>query len=355
MAPPPPPISLGINMPGEAEVVQSGRGGSAKAAGIAAATVVLVLAGIWLAVPKVLKSSAETLAKQGRHVDASKKLQLAVAFHPLGGSSFLNLLGRELRLSKNYGEAQKALEQSLKKNPNDFIALKELGMAQNEAGQRGAAIATFQKYLDIRPDDPEAVKWIGDIAFDEKNYAVAAANLEKYLKGGQGSAEEWKKLAVAQYEQKDFGRAAESFKAALGKNKDLKEVHGYLGMIYAAEQSYGEAISELKQEIALSPDRADLKNVYADAVQKAADMFLSERKYSDAVSVLQDGLAVSTKSDASFNYQLANLYAVRKKRSAALSHLAKALQADGSLKSKAKRDSAFAQYRALPAFKKIVK
>ncbi len=353
--PPPPPISLGIETHSESYSVPSGKGRNVKTAAIAGASLVLLLAGVWIVVPKLLAGSAEKLAKQGRHVDASKKLKLAAAFHPMDLSSVLNLLGRELRLSKNYPDAQKALEQSLKKNPNDFVALKELGMTQNESGQGAGAMTTFQKYLEIRPDDIEAVKWIGEIAFDEKNYEVAAANLEKYVKGGQGTADEWKKLGIAQYERKDYGRSAESFKGALGKNKDLKDVHGYLGMIQAAQMNYAEAVSEFRLEIALSPERTDLKDAYADAAQKSADTFVSEKKYSDAISALQEGLKVPTKSDASFHYQLANLFAIRKKRSQALSHLAQALKADGSLKSKAKRDSAFTQYRALPAFKKIVK
>ncbi len=335
--------------------VPSGKGKTIKVAAIAAGAFVFLIGGAWLAVPKVIKSSAEALAKQGRHVDAAKKLQMAASLYPLDRSAILNLLGREHRLSKNYSEAQKALAQALKSNPNDFIALKEMGQAQNEAGQPSEALATFQKYMMIRPDDIEVVKWIAEISFDQKDFASAAAAYEKYVKAGDASAEDWKKFGTAQYEQKSYDRSAEAFKNALAKNKDLKDVHGYLGLINASQLKFGDAMAEFKLELSLAPERGDLKDAYADAAQKSADIFLSEKKYNEAVAALQDGLTVSTPKDASFHYQLANLFAVRKKRTQALSHLGQAIKADGSLKSKAKRDSAFAQYRALPAFKKLVR
>lgn len=318
-------------------------------------SVLVLLGGVWVIVPKVLKSSADKLASQGRHVDAAEKLKLACAFMPMDRAGYQMQMGQELRLAKNYPAAKQAFEQVLKKNPNDVGALKELGMVLSESGQKDAALASFQKYLDIKQDDAEVLKWVAEIAYDSKDYASASVAYDKFVKTGQAGAEDWKRLGISYFENKDSGRAAEALKKALERQADLKEVHGYLGKIHMEQKKYDLAMSELKLELASSPDNAELKDIYADSVQKSADMFISERKFEDAIAVLKEGLSISTKSDAAFHYELANLYALRRKRGDAMSHLVQAVKSDPALKAKAKKDSAFALYRKSPAFQKAVR
>ena len=355
--PPPPPPKKQPAPPAPAFMPAPSRAsGMGRLIGILAGVVVaLLLAGSWFLLPGWLKGQAAGLSEAGNHQEAAKKLKLAVSLFPLGKESYLASYGKELRLTKDYANAQKALEAVLAKKPDDYEAQKELGLTFNESGQKEKALEAFRKCVEANPGDYEVLKTAGTVAFELKDYNAAASFLEKAAKAGQAGAEDWHRLGVSYYELGKIEGAADALIQASEKNKSLKGVHGLLAKIYLSQERFDEALGLAKLELSLSPNDAALADAVADSAGQAGTNAASKKKWSEAVQFYEEGLSVPSKKSGELHYALARTFAQLKKKKEALDHLGEAIQKDPQIKSKARTDRAFVLLRKSLVYQKIVK
>ena len=309
----------------------------------------------WLVIPRILRKSAEKLALQNQHAQSARTLMKAVMLMPAPLDKYLVPLGRELRLSQDYSEAEKYLLRVLKKNSASYDALFELAQTYQQAGQKQKAFDTFQKCLAIQPNEPHLLKWSAMLAYELKDFNASVAAYEKLTKSGAADADDWAQLGTAYLEMGKLAESEAAMTAALEKNPQLKGANALLAKNFSLRGKWPEAASRYKAEMVLTPGDPALIETFADAAAKACEALLSQNKTPEAIAVVQDGLAAGSKQAPALNYQLAACWAQEKKPKDALKTLREALSADNTLKSKAAKDSAFASLRKFPDFRKMTK
>lgn len=274
---------------------------------------------------------------------------------PLDAESIKIDLGREYRLSKDYLNAQKVLEQVIQKNSAASKAMKELGLAYNESGQKQKALDVFQKYIGINSGDLDVTRSVGQIAFELKNYPVAVSAYEKLVPASLSNGNDFYQLGISYLELDKPAESEKVLLASLEKDKTIKGVNKLLGKIYLSQNKFMEALNRYGDELVLDPQDKETQASFAESCKKAGEFSSSQRKFQDAVAIYERGLTVPSEYDAVFHYQISVLSSKLKDKNRVLSHLEDAVKKDPALKAKAKKDPAFVFYKKSAAFLKIVK
>jgi len=115
----------------------------------------------------------------------------------------------------NYAEARTSLEAASKKNPGNYEALYDLGMACEKLGDKPAAEAAYKAALAVRPDLEAAEAGLSALYVDEgridESLAVARAGLAKH----PGSAALHENMGVALAARGDQDNATKEFAQAV--------------------------------------------------------------------------------------------------------------------------------------------
>jgi Flp pilus assembly protein TadD len=115
----------------------------------------------------------------------------------------------------NYADARKSFEASAKKNPNDYEALYNLGMACEKLGDPPAAESAYKAALAIKPDLDSAAAELSALYLDagrnDEALAVARAGLAKH----PGSAPLHENMGIALAAKGDQDNATKEFSSAL--------------------------------------------------------------------------------------------------------------------------------------------
>ena len=357
---PPPPPMPGLSDAGIPPLVSlppEAKGSSAgKIAWIAAAAAVLLGAAAWLALPPLLKSQARNLSSRGSHADAAKYLKWALVLRPADAPAYWLELGKALRLSQDYAGAQKALEKSLMNPPDTYYAaLKESGLAQKEMGLSQGAYDALKTYAAVRPAEPEILDAYAQAAFNVKDYKTAAEAYEGLVRAGQADAGDLFRMGGALLALGKTEEARQSLESAAEKARDMKGIHELLSKAYLALERPADAVGAMKMEISLSPNEPALAEDFAGLCLQAAAAAAKDRKWDEGIRHLQEGLGVASGKTASLHYELARLYAGKKNRREALSHLKDALAADPALKPGARREAAFSAWARTPDFIRLTR
>jgi len=124
--------------------------------------------------------------------------------------------------SGDYPAARKSFEAAARKNPGDYEALYDLGMACEKAGDRAAAEAAYKSALGVKPDLETAAAELCALLVDEGLIDDA--------------------LAVG--------------RAALGKHPGSAALHENVGVALASRNDQEDAIHELEEAIKAQPSEA---------------------------------------------------------------------------------------------------
>jgi len=317
---------------------------------------VLIAAGsIWYFMPGYIKNRAEKLTKESKYTQSAMLLKRALYLFPLHPDQVLIPLGKNLRLSKEFSEAQKHLEIALSRKPDSIEALSELGLTFVQLGQKQKAFDTFQKALSIAKDDQNILRWSAQIAYELKDLGSSSSSFEKLRSAGAATAEDLKDLGIVYFEMGKFAESEKALAESRNTNPKLKGLNTLMARTYSAEEKFEDAVKLYKDELALSPDNPDLAENFAGACIKASDDFAAKNKPEDSLKYLENGLTVSSKQSPSIHYKIAAIYAKQKKSKEALNHLGLAITATPEFKTMAAKDPSFTPIRKLPNFKKLVK
>ncbi len=115
----------------------------------------------------------------------------------------------------SYADARKSFEAALKKNPNDYEALYNLGMTCEKLGDKTAAEGAYKSALAIKPELDTAAAELSALYIDagrlDDALAVARAGLAKH----PGSAALHENLGVAMASRGDQDNATKEFEEAI--------------------------------------------------------------------------------------------------------------------------------------------
>lgn len=203
----------------------------------------------------------------------------------------------------NLKEAQKAMEDGLKKSPKELKDWFEngYGLVQMSLKNYAEADRAFRRALAINPNHPEYHINLGDANFYQNIPALAIAEYEAALKADTASLEVYYHWAEACLELKDYQCAIDKLKLVLEKDSTHAQAWMRAGDIYykAARSAttredqvnrFKDAIGSYKRYMELSGAKADSSNVRAYFEMGMSYMSLSG--YEDAVKYFERVLSI---------------------------------------------------------------
>ncbi len=203
----------------------------------------------------------------------------------------------------NLKEAQKSMEDGLKKSPKELKDWFEngFGLVQLELKNYAEADRAFRRALAINPNYPEYHINLGDANFYQGIPALAIAEYEAALKADTASLEVYYHWAEACLELKDYQCAIDKLKIVLEKDSTHAPAWMRAGSIYykAARSAttksdqtnrYKDAIGSYKRFMELSQAQPDSSNVRA--YFEIAMSYSSLNGYEDAVKYFGSVLSI---------------------------------------------------------------
>jgi len=239
----------------------------------------------------------------------------AISLHPSNARAYLNL-GRLHILEENYGKAIEDLDQVIKFDPNNVIALFDLGNVYLAIGQRRDAIAAWKKarassYF-VLSGDRELRKGAANSAYEL--YQLATEIEPSNAKGFVG-------LGRVHVLQDQLDQALLDFQRAVLLDPYNAEAHQGLGYaVYLMKGNKAQAIDELRIAVRLDP------RLYAAYIQ-LADVLQSNGEFQEAEAVLLDASQLKPNAEEAF-YYLGKGYWVKGDCEEAIRSLNKAVSLD---------------------------
>ncbi|MBS1803382.1 MAG: tetratricopeptide repeat protein [Acidobacteria bacterium] len=150
-----------------------------------------------------------------------------------------------------FGEARKALEESVRLAPDDPDGNYALGLVVSFSADPSQALKYLKRYHELRPNDPD-----GLLALGRANYAA-----------------------------KDFETATKWLKQAALQPKTSADADLYLGRIARQEGRFQEAVSELNRSIALNAKQASAFSELGQISLLQRDFKKAEQEFDSALSL----------------------------------------------------------------------
>ncbi len=233
--------------------------------------------------------------KTKRGAQAVSELKNAIQIDPGDWRFYMELGLNRYQANDTQGAAQ-YWEQALKLEPNNVLALVNLGAVYHVLGRDDDAAAALQHALEIKPS-ADVYNNLGTIRFYQGHYAEAVPAFEKTVQLGSNSFDNW-------------GNLGDAYRWTPGS-----EIKG--------KQAYQTAVRLVREEIAKHPDQLDLH----------ADLAMYLAKSGDKQGALQELKAVeqANPKDPSILYNSALVYELCGDRAKAINALAASVKGGKSI------------------------
>ena len=205
-----------------------------------------------------------------RRTDAS--LQDALAHHRAG------------RLS----EAESLVQQLLRAEPRDPVALHFSGILAHQRGNHALAVDLIGRSLAIRPDDAEAHFNLGTILQQQGELRAAVGCYRSALRIAPRAAEAYINLGNT---LKDLGEADEAlacYRKAVSIRPDDTTAHFNFGNLCRDQGNPGEAAAHYRSAIRIRPAFAEAHNNLGNALKDLGDMGEALACYREALAIRPD-------------------------------------------------------------------
>ncbi|MFC1514662.1 tetratricopeptide repeat protein [Candidatus Omnitrophota bacterium] len=212
---------------------------------------------------------------------------------------------KSMALTKSYKDELTLWQDTVKKNPQAWMAYNNLGGAYKRKGDTARALAAYGKATEIKPDYAKAYYNIGNLYQAVRMPEKAIALYKKTLTINPGFIEAYNNISTVYY---DLGRYAEAI-AAAKKAIELHPAHAKaynnLGLAYKATGRSEEAASLFKKTIDLRPDYPQAYNNLAIAYRDMGRLNEAARLFKRATE-LDPGYAIAHHNLAATEYILGN-------------------------------------------------
>ena len=273
--------------------------------------------GLAAALPDVLNSLGNALARKGQIEEAIQHYRAALRMRP-NYAEALNNLAYELAERKDYAQAIELYTAAARAKPEQLKIRTGLGDALMHSGRIEEAIAQLSEAVRLSPNDADTRNRVGLALVAVGRPADAIPQYEAALRADPKMLEVHNNLGSALLSVGNVDQAIRHFQLLLQTRPDHAGAHDNLGVSLAAKGQLDEAITHLRQAIRLQPDNANthfnLGNVLA-----------SQRKFEEAAVEYGNALRL-VPAHAQAHCHLGAVLAELGRRDEAGAHLREALR-----------------------------
>src|ERR1022692_4472508 len=223
----------------------------------------------------------------------------------------------ELIQKRDYAAADPLLRKVVNGDPENYVALFDLGFTNNGLGKLDESIAAYRKSVAAKPDVFESNLNLGlQLAKtgqpDAEEFLRAATHLKPTSHPAEGHYRAWFSLGETIEKQKPEEALAAYQQAATFQPREA-DPHISAGELLDRQNKFADAEQEYKQALALDPH-----STYA--VIGLANLYMRGRRFPDAEGYLRKLLAVNADSGP-VHIQLGRVLAAEEKTDAAVAEL----------------------------------
>jgi predicted O-linked N-acetylglucosamine transferase (SPINDLY family) len=185
-------------------------------------------------------------------------------------------------------EAESLVQQVLRAEPRDPVALHFSGILAHQRGNHALAVDLIGRSLAIRPDDAEAHFNLGTILQQQGELRAAARCYRNALRIAPGAAEAHINLGNT---LKDLGEADEAlacYRKAVSIRPDDSTAHFNFGNLCRDQGNPGEAAAHYRSAIRIRPAFAEAHNNLGNALKDLGDIGEALACYREALTIRPD-------------------------------------------------------------------
>ncbi len=171
-------------------------------------------------------------------------------------------------------DAIKWYQKSLETDPDNHVALSNMGFAQLSVGTPSAAIESCRKALNLKPDYAQAHSNLGAALQQEGVLDAAIDCFEKAVSLKPDYADAYSNLGNVLLQQGRLDEAVVSFKKAISINPNHARAYASLGNAMSKSGGFDEVAAYFQKAIAIQPDYPEAHYDFG--------IFLSENGLTDA-------------------------------------------------------------------------
>lgn len=176
-----------------------------------------------------------------------------------GETAALVAEAREAFVSGNFAKAEELYQKYVGLQPDNVVALANLGVAQFRQGKLTAAQLALERAIKADPNDAFSLTTLGAVMIEQSRIEDAIGYLERANESKADDPITLNYLGVASSQLGQFGKAEQSLRRAITVNPDYAEAHFNLAVIYATAKPPSIALAKRHYEKALelgsSPDQ----------------------------------------------------------------------------------------------------
>ncbi len=174
-----------------------------------------------------------------------------------------NNLGLVLQASGNVPEAIELYEQALRLHPNFAEAQNNLGSAWQQAGKLDEAREHYEQAVRLAPDYAHAHNNLGVVLFQLQKLPEAKAQYEEALRLDPNYAKAHVNLGLVLAALGRMPEAMEHWEQALRINSNSADAHYYLGIALERAGNLREATEHYQQALRLNPNFSEARTALA--------------------------------------------------------------------------------------------
>jgi tetratricopeptide (TPR) repeat protein len=159
-----------------------------------------------------------------------------------------------------YGGVETLWQGIIARDPNCYLACKNLGYALLQTGQGDQALTCFQKAMDLEPGDASAYFNIGNVLVKYGRMDEAVVYYQKALELEPDDASAHFNIGNVLFKKGRLEEAVAHFRKAVELSPDNAAAHNNLGYALAKKGQLDEAIRQYHEALRLKPDVAEASN-----------------------------------------------------------------------------------------------
>ncbi len=234
------------------------------------------------------------------------------------GTAIATLIFLTMQQAGTYRDDETLWRETIRMNPEAWVAHINLGSALADRGQVDDAVAHFQKVLQIKPDSVDAHNNLGLALAGRGQIDEAIAHYQKAFQIKSNSVDAHNNLGLALAGRGQVDEAIAHYRKALQIKPDSAKTHNNLGEVLSAHGQVDEAIAHYLKALEINPD-------YVDAHNNLGNAFDSRGQVAEAISHYRKALQINP-DNVDAHYNLGNALASGRQVDEAIAHYRKALE-----------------------------
>lgn len=215
-------------------------------------------------------------------------------------ASLLLVLGTlTWRQAQIYCNDETLWQETIRLNPDSWMAHNNLGSDLNDKGETAKAIEQFQAAIRLKPDYAEAYNNIGVVFLYQGRIDEADGQFRKAIRFKSDYAPAHYNLGAALFEKGQTDEAISEYQEAIHLKPDDTITHYNLGIALAKKGQIEEATGQFMESVRLKPDYAEARNNLGNAL-------LNQGKTEDAIGQFKEAILLKPDyADAHYNLGVA--------------------------------------------------